>query len=83
MNLREHLKNRSRQRARNIVDEIGNRETCLNCGENTYVEVHHIDGDKSNTDLSNLVSLCTSCHVNHHNSGLELNITDNVKKVEV
>lgn len=27
------------------------------------LDVHHIDYDKQNTDMSNLVSLCRSCHV--------------------
>jgi DNA-directed RNA polymerase subunit RPC12/RpoP len=64
---------------------------CVNCGcsqeeclsqHDKKLAVHHVDGDKSNTSLSNLISLCTSCHVNHHNSGLELVINDRFKGVE-
>jgi len=64
---------------------------CVNCGlsqdecvdeHGKKLAAHHVDGDKSNTSLSNLVSLCTSCHVKHHNSGLELNIHDKFKCAE-
>jgi len=65
---------------------------CVNCGRSQEdcvdehgkkLAVHHVDGDKSNLSKENLVSLCTSCHVNCHNSGLELSIDDSFKKVEV
>ena|SRR3990167_8652969 len=40
---------------------------CLNCstaefGANRAPDVHHIDGNKQNCDLGNLVSLCRKCH---------------------
>jgi len=56
---------------------------CVNCGltqqecldeHGKKLAVHHVDGDKSNTSLDNLVSLCTSCHTNHHNSGWDVEI---------
>lgn len=47
---------------------------CMECGKNNRkaLIVHHKDhsgsSDKPNNDLSNLVTLCRSCHMNHHSS---------------
>ena len=39
---------------------------CQSCGENVYGSkrghVHHIDGNKPNCDISNLILLCATCH---------------------
>lgn len=42
---------------------------CQNCGCNGYwqngiikLELHHIDGNNSNNELSNLIYLCPNCH---------------------
>lgn len=42
--------------------------TCQFCGfrAEKYQEVHHIDDDHSNNELSNLVTTCSLCHANHH-----------------
>lgn len=40
-------------------------EKCEHCGYNKYVElldVHHIDGDRSNNLIDNLIVLCVMCH---------------------
>lgn len=40
-------------------------KTCMACGWNKYeqlIEVHHIDSDRSNNDISNLAVLCPTCH---------------------
>lgn len=36
---------------------------CRICGGTTKLYIHHIDYDKANTEPSNLISLCLSCHV--------------------
>ncbi len=40
---------------------------CAHCGFGIpdVLEVAHIDGDRSNNDLSNLVILCPNCHKMH------------------
>lgn len=37
------------------------RFTCQECGKNGFV-VHHIDYNKKNNNLDNLITLCRSCH---------------------
>lgn len=40
---------------------------CKDCGLTIRrLIVHHIDEDKSNNDLDNLVTLCQSCHMRRH-----------------
>lgn len=34
--------------------------------ERTNLQVHHIDGDRSNNKPENLVTMCQSCHISHH-----------------
>ena len=39
--------------------------TCQRCkreGDGRFLHVHHIDYDKYNNELSNLVTLCNACH---------------------
>ena len=40
-----------------------NRHTCCIChGKGKDVQIHHIDGDNGNNDVSNLSVLCLDCH---------------------
>jgi hypothetical protein len=41
-------------------------EVCIECGETEGIQVHHVDGDRSNNELDNLVPVCTSCHAKIH-----------------
>jgi len=44
-------------------------EQCYLCGYDTYkevLEVHHIDKDRNNNKLDNLVVLCSNCHKEEH-----------------
>lgn len=34
----------------------------------TNMSIHHIDGDPSNNDHANLITICQRCHVTHHKS---------------
>jgi hypothetical protein len=47
---------------------------CACCGENSYQlkEVHHIDADKKNSEISNLVVLCIKCHSKVHKKEIHL-----------
>jgi hypothetical protein len=42
---------------------VANNHTCCICYESRkHVQIHHIDGDPSHNDLSNLAVLCLDCH---------------------
>jgi 5-methylcytosine-specific restriction endonuclease McrA len=43
------------------------KEQCDECGSSENIEVHHVDGDRWNHSLHNLLPLCRSCHQNVHN----------------
>lgn len=42
-------------------------EECQECGVTVDIEVHHIDGDRFNSALENLLPLCHDCHMKVHN----------------
>lgn len=41
-------------------------EKCRICGEKEDVDVHHVDGNRRNNSLTNLVPICRYCHVGIH-----------------
>ena len=42
------------------------KKECIICGETNIVEVHHLDGDKTNNNPSNLIPLCPTHHKYWH-----------------
>lgn len=48
------------------IREKGN--DCFLCDSPEEIEVHHIDGDRQNNDIDNLIPVCKDCHNNIHNS---------------
>lgn len=50
------------------------RETSIEYVSHANLVVHHLDGNKKNQDLKNLVTLCTSCHRRLHPRGRILNV---------
>lgn len=40
------------------------KDSCEKCGGTEKLEIDHIDKNRSNNDLSNLQTLCRSCHYN-------------------
>ncbi len=56
------------------------KQTCQECDydfknpvdfDSRKMLVHHIDGDPKNSDLKNLVVLCSGCHMKMHKKGLK------------
>jgi len=53
---------------------VGYRKKCLDakearcelCGRTNNIEVHHIDGNRSNNSLDNLLPVCQHCHIGIH-----------------
>ena len=52
--------------ARLINNLLLQRTQCEICGESGKLDVHHIDGNFQNNNLSNLKVLCRSCHMKIH-----------------
>ena len=46
--------------------------TCVVCGEDRVVDIHHLDGNAKNNDIRNLVPLCPTHHRYAHSEYLEL-----------
>ena len=69
-----------RQRGRALVarrDRIlrARGRTCQQCGDGGRLELHHLDGDTTNDDPTNLRLLCHDCHVEaNREQQLELGI---------
>lgn len=63
---------------RKVLLASGTLPKCKLCGACAgRIEVHHIDGDRDNNDLSNLVFLCQKCHLTKAHS----NIVDEQNKI--
>lgn len=58
-----------------LRDKIRSKEgiICWNCDEQRSTDVHHRDGDHSNSEPSNLAPWCKRCHNEHH--GISDNLT--------
>jgi 5-methylcytosine-specific restriction endonuclease McrA len=39
---------------------------CRRCGSNEGLQVDHVDEDRTNDSLENLLTLCTNCHARKH-----------------
>lgn len=56
------------QRLRPFVIERDG-QSCTGCGGDKHLGIHHNDGDVRNNSLTNLLTLCRSCHASLHGSG--------------
>ena len=52
--------------ARLVEVEAGHSCAIKDCGEHTYLEFHHIDGDRENNTPANLIRLCDKHHKMAH-----------------
>jgi 5-methylcytosine-specific restriction endonuclease McrA len=56
---------------------------CQLCGSNVELQVHHVDLDRSNSDPSNLLTLCARCHLGYHGRGERGAETSHAREVMV
>lgn len=42
------------------------KDKCELCGSTINLCVHHIDGNRNNNDITNLLTVCKKCHQTHH-----------------
>ena len=49
-----------------LVAKRNNLTYCGICGESEVIDIHHIDEDRDNNDISNLVALCPNHHAYIH-----------------
>jgi len=64
---------------RKAFEEHG--EECANCESNEGIEVHHLNGDREDSDVENLLPLCRHCHRRLHRSGLD-GLEEDLKPIE-
>lgn len=47
-------------------------QSCVHCGERDNLVVHHVNGDRSDSSIENLIVLCRGCHQAIHGYKSEL-----------
>ena len=59
---------------KNKVREVERRDnfSCVLCGDKSPLEIHHLDGNRENNTLSNLLLLCQGHHQAIHNYNISL-----------
>ena len=48
----------------NVLKRDDNK--CQICFDNLKLQIHHLDGDKKNNKINNLITLCYECHRKLH-----------------
>ena len=54
---------------------------CEICGSSENLEVHHIDFNHGNNDVSNLITACESCHRRIHSQNLQTAYADEIVEI--
>jgi len=52
--------------ARIVAKRCGILTKCTICKSKRYLQIHHINGNQNNNDLSNLKVVCAKCHCEIH-----------------
>lgn len=65
--LRDKIRTLTRKYGDNVLQVLErDNYTCVKCGSQEKFTVHHIDGDRKNDALDNMVVLCGGCHSTLH-----------------
>ncbi len=59
---------------KSLLTKVSIKPTCKRCnyGDKRALLVHHLDGNRGNNDISNLIPLCYNCHYLVHNYSVSL-----------
>ena len=52
---------------------------CIHCGHDKIVSVHHLDENRKNNDVRNLVPLCMNCHMMIHKKEYKEEVEDSIQ----
>lgn len=66
---------------RSIEVESGHSCAIKNCNEHTYLEIHHIDENRENNSIDNLILLCDKHHKMSHNGIIDRKSLKEYKKL--
>ena len=56
-------------------------KSCLICGFDKYVDLHHLDGDHKNNSTNNLIGLCPNHHQMLHTLKWRDEVLDQINKI--
>lgn len=59
-----------------------NKEICEVCKQEKNVQVHHLNENREDNEINNLVSLCVNCHQQIHGNGLKILYADEIVSIE-
>lgn len=57
-------------------------DSCELCAKESTLQVHHLDGNRENNGVSNLITLCAACHQRLHSKNLEVVLYDPIVSIE-
>lgn len=57
---------------------IRDKNRCQCCGKKEELITHHIDCNKQNSSISNLITLCKSCHISLHDRYSKATLRSNI-----
>ena len=66
---------------RSIEVEAGHQCTVKNCGEHTYLEIHHINQNREDNTIDNLILLCDKHHKMAHDNIIDRKALKMYKKL--
>ena len=75
------------KRPNNYITEVRalvfnrDKNTCQMCSSEGNVLIHHLDKDDMNNELTNLVTLCTKCHLKLHRPNHPKSVRDTIKRI--
>lgn len=67
---------------RSFYRKINRDIKCCCCDERTILDVHHLDEDRANNSIDNLIFLCPTHHMYLHRKGMSTVFDDIVKELD-